>query len=119
MKRTLVLGASTKKERFSYLAMKSLTENKIDFVAIGAKEGVAFDVAIKTGMPEEQDIHTVSLYLNPEKQKTYYDYIVKLKPQRIIFNPGTENGELFKIARENSIEVVIGCTLVMLHNKTY
>jgi len=119
MKRTLILGASSKKERFSNLAMKSLTENQIDFVALGAKEGEAFGVAIRTGKPEEKDIHTVSLYINPERQKDYYDYIVNLKPQRIIFNPGTENGELFKIARENNIEVVLGCTLVMLHNKSF
>ncbi len=119
MKRTLVLGASTKKERFSYLAMKSLTENKIDFVAVGAKEGEAFGVTIKVGKPEETDIHTVSLYLNPERQKDYYDYILNLKPQRIIFNPGTENGEFFKIAREHNIDVVLGCTLVMLHNKSF
>jgi len=119
MKRTLVLGASIKKERFSYLAMKSLTENNIDFVAIGAREGTVFDVPIRTGQPEVSDIHTVSLYINPKRQKDYYDYILSLNPQRIIFNPGTENGELFKIARENNIEVVLGCTLVMLHNKSF
>ena len=119
MKRTLILGASSKKERFSYLAMKSLTERQIEFVAISSKEGEAFGVTFKRGKPEEKEIHTVSLYLNPEKQKEYYDYIVNLKPQRIIFNPGTENGELFKIARENNIEVVLGCTLVMLHNQSF
>ena len=119
MKKTLILGASTRKERFSYLAMKSLAERNIAFVAIGAKVGEAFGIPIRTEKAAETDIHTVSLYLNPERQKEYYDYIVSLKPQRIIFNPGTENGELFKIAREHDIEVVLGCTLVMLHNKTF
>lgn len=119
MRRTLVLGASMRKERFSYLAMKSLHEHQIDFAAIGAKEGEAFGVEIKKGQPELNNIHTVTLYLNPERQKEYYDYILALKPQRIIFNPGTENGDLFKMARNAGIEVVIGCTLVMLHNNTF
>ena len=114
-----MLGASMRKERFSYLAMKSLHEHQFDFVAIGAKEGEAFGVEINKGQPELSNIHTVTLYLNPERQKEYYNYIISLKPHRIIFNPGTENGELFKLAREAGIEVVIGCTLVMLHNNSF
>lgn len=119
MGKTLVLGASMRKERFSYLAMKSLHEHQFDFVAIGAKEGEAFGVKINKGQPELSNIHTVTLYLNPERQKEYYHYILSLKPHRIIFNPGTENGEFFKLAREAGIEVVIECTLVMLHNKSF
>ena len=119
MGRTLVLGASMRKERFSYLAMKSLHEHQFEFAAIGAKEGEAFGVEIRKGQPELENIHTVTLYLNPERQKEYYHYILSLKPHRIIFNPGTENGELFKLAREAGIEVVIGCTLVMLHNNSF
>ena len=116
---TLVLGASTRRERFSYLAMKSLHEHNYQFVAIGAKEGEAFDVKIMVGKPELNDVETVTLYLNPERQREYYQYILALKPKRIIFNPGTENGELFKLSREAGINIVIGCTLVMLHDKTF
>jgi len=119
MGKTLVLGASMRKERFSYLAMKSLYEHKIEFIAIGAIEGEAFGTKIKKGKPKLDNIDTVTLYLNPTRQKEYYEYILALKPHRIIFNPGTENGELFKILRETGIEIVIGCTLVMLHNNTF
>jgi hypothetical protein len=59
-------------------------------------------------------VHTITLYLNPQNQKEYYDYILSLQPRRIIFNPGTENDELEKQAQKAGIETVEGCTLVML-----
>ena len=117
--KTLVVGASTNPQRFSYLAIKSLEKHNVDIVAIGRREGNINGVSIKTERPQLNDIHTISLYLNPDNQKDYIDYFIKLKPKRIIFNPGTENGELMKLARENDIEVVFGCTLVMLSNGTY
>ena len=64
-------------------------------------------------------MHTITLYLNSQRQKAYYDYILGLKPQRIIFNPGTENLELIKLAKEQGIEIEIACTLVMLSTGAY
>jgi hypothetical protein len=49
----------------------------------------------------------------------YYDYILSLKPKRIIFNPGTENEELMKLAKQNNIQPVVACTLVMLSIGNY
>ncbi|MEW5845318.1 MAG: CoA-binding protein [Bacteroidota bacterium] len=117
--KTLVLGASQKPERYSYLAIRSLRKHGIEVVAIGARKGMVDDVEIQTELQDISDIHTVTLYLGPRNQKLYYSYIINLKPKRIIFNPGTENPELEKLARENGIDVVEGCTLVMLSNGTY
>ena len=64
-------------------------------------------------------ITTVTLYLNPKRQEEYYDYILSLKPQRVIFNPGTENPDLYKILRENNIENEVACTLVLLGTNQY
>lgn len=117
--KTLVLGASSKQGRFSYLAIKSLVKNSVDVCAIGARIGEVDGVNIITEKTEFDNIHTVTLYLNPQNQESYIDYIIKLKPKRIIFNPGTENTVLLSTARENKIEVVFDCTLVMLNNGSF
>jgi predicted CoA-binding protein len=118
-KKTLVLGASTRSGRFSYLAIKSLVKHGVEVVAIGQREGEGDGVNIFTYPVFPTDIHTVTLYLNPKNQKQYLDYIISLKPKRIIFNPGTENPELLKLAKENAVETIFDCTLVMLNAGRY
>ena len=118
-KKTLVLGASTNPSRYSYLAINRLRAHQHPVVAVGNREGQVNDVAIsKTPVPDEA-IDTVTLYLNPTNQEPYYDYILGLHPKRIIFNPGTENEELIRLAEEQNIEPVIACTLVMLSTGQY
>jgi len=118
-KKTLVLGASTNPSRYSYLAINRLSAYKHPIVAIGLKEGKVGNVSIVKGKPELNDVDTVTLYLNPTNQKPYYDYILSLKPKRIIFNPGTENYELEQMARESGIKPLEACTLVMLGTGQY
>ena len=115
-KRTLVLGASPNPSRFAYKAVRSLQRRDIPLVAIGRKDVDLDGILIRTGQPMDMDpIHTVALYLNAERQKEFYDYIISLKPVRIIFNPGTTNPELAEIAIQNNIEVINDCLLVMLN----
>lgn len=118
-KKTLVLGASDNPSRYSYLAINRLKAGKHPVVAVGRKETVVNGVQVHKENVAEEGIDTVTLYLNPTNQKEYYDYILGLKPKRIIFNPGTENGELMKMAREAGIEPVAACTLVMLSTGQY
>ncbi len=118
-KKTLVLGASSKPGRFSMLAIKSLVNHNVEVVAVGARPDEVDGVPIANYPIFDKNIHTVTLYLNPTRQKQYLDYILQLNPKRIIFNPGTENPELLKLARENGIEVVFDCTLVMLNAGRY
>lgn len=118
-KKTVVLGASDNPARYSYLALKKLQANHHPIVAIGKKKGKVGDVTIQTDHLPVEGVDTITLYLNPQNQKEYYDYILELKPNRIIFNPGTENTDLIKQAKENGIEPVIGCTLVMLSTGLY
>jgi predicted CoA-binding protein len=114
-KRTLILGASSNPERVSYQAVKSLKKRNIPVIAIGNKEYNSEDLLIIKGMPPDIiPIHTISLYLGPQNQSEYYDYILSLNPERIIFNPGTRNPELAKLAGKQGIEIVEGCMLVML-----
>ena len=118
-KKTLVLGASENPSRYSYLALQRLQSHQHPVVAIGKKKGVVGEVPIETDKKDWKDIDTVTLYLNPMHQKQYYDYIMSLKPKRIIFNPGAENNELSDMARQNGIKPVEACTLVMLSTNQY
>jgi uncharacterized protein len=119
MKKTLVLGASPNPIRFSYKAVKSLVRHGHEAVLIGKREGQVMWQDILIGKPKIADIHTITMYLNPENQKDYYDYIIGLSPKRIIFNPGSENQELIQLAMENNIEVCVACTLIMLNTNNY
>lgn len=118
-KKTVVLGASPNPARYSYLAVRKLQNHQHEVVAIGKRKGKIGDVEINTDHIPVPDVHTITLYLNPQNQQEYYDYILDLQPSRIIFNPGTENDELEKRAIENGIEPVLGCTLVMLGSGMY
>ncbi len=117
--KTLVLGASENPDRYSNRAILQLLGKKHDVVAIGKRAGKVRDVEIQTTPVKTDDIDTVTLYLNPDHQKPYYDYIVSLKPRRIIFNPGTENDELESIAAKAGIKTLEACTLVMLGTGQY
>ena len=119
MKTTLVLGATENTERYGNMALKRLLKYNHPVKAIGIKEGNVDGVAIQTGTPALDDIDTVTLYLNPKNQEDYLDYIISLKPRRIIFNPGTENPKLEDLARKNGIEPIEACTLVMLGTGQY
>lgn len=118
-KKTLVLGASQNPARYSYLAVNRLRANQHPVVAIGKREGTVADVNIITEHPQMNDIDTVTVYMNENNQKQYYDYILSLHPKRIIFNPGAENDELAKIASQQGIQPVEACTLVLLSTGQY
>ncbi|MDR6968272.1 putative CoA-binding protein [Flavobacterium arsenatis] len=118
-KKTLVLGASENPSRYSNMAIKSLLGNEQSVVAIGQKETEVEGVKIQTKQIPFTNVHTVTLYLNPQRQKDYYNYIVGLQPKRVIFNPGTENPEFYQLLKLNNIQVEIACTLVLLSMKQY
>lgn len=112
--KTLVIGASHNPERYSYIAINRLRRFNHEVVAIGKRERKVADVSIQIGLPLLKDIDTVTLYLNPSNQMPYYDYLLTLKPRRVIFNPGTENDELKNKLLKNEIAVEEACTLVLL-----
>ncbi|MGB6151682.1 MAG: CoA-binding protein [Pricia sp.] len=114
MKKTLVLGASLKPQRYSNLAVNRLLDNGIETEAFGLREGKIRDVKIRTDFQDFQDIDTITLYIGADHQSEYIDTILALEPERVIFNPGTENPEFYDILKENGIEVEIACTLVLL-----
>ncbi|HRO47384.1 CoA-binding protein [Agriterribacter sp.] len=118
-KKTLILGASPNPQRYSYLALDRLRNAGHEVVAIGKKSATVKDVTVDTEKKAYPGVHTVTLYLNPDHQKEYYDYILSLHPRRIIFNPGAENEALQRIANEKGIETLEACTLVLLSTGQY
>ena len=117
-KKTVIIGASPNPARYAYLAAGMLTEYENEIVPLGIKRGEVngkqiLDIRQK---PAIKDVDTVTLYIGPRHQPEWYDYILSLKPKRIIFNPGTENNEFEKLAEEHGIEAMQACTLVLLRS---
>ena len=119
MKKTVVLGASPNAERFSHRMVISLVKHGIETVPVGLRNGTIAGLKILTGKPLIKDVHTVCLYIGPRHQPEMYDYILSLRPQRIIFNPGTFNPELENLAEKNGIQTVARCALIMLAQGKY
>jgi len=118
-KKTLVIGASENPARYSNLAIKRLVANNHLVISIGKKAGHIGNNIIETEKKNFEDIDTVTLYLNSTRQKEYYEYILSLHPKRIIFNPGAENDELATLARQQGIQTLEACTLVLLSTGQY
>ncbi len=119
IKKTLVIGASTNPSRYSFLAIQKLSVYGHTVFAIGNKEGEVSGVKVVTENIMFEEIDTVTLYLNKKNQEVFYDYILKLKPKRVIFNPGTENVEFQNLLTKNSIPFEEACTLVLLGTGQY
>jgi hypothetical protein len=120
-KKTLVLGATTNPDRYAYMAANLLKEHGHPIVPIGIKKGeVAGEQILELQhKPIVEDVDTITLYVGAANQKEWYDYIISLKPKRILFNPGTENVELESLAKNNNIETEQACTLVLLRTDQY
>ena len=119
MKKTLILGASTNPSRYSYLAANRLVKYGHSIINVGQKLGEVANQPIEKALKIHSDIHTLTIYIGTSGQKDLYNYILDTNPKRIIFNPGTENPELAKLANEKGIETIEACTLVMLSTNQY
>jgi len=118
-KKTLVVGASVKPHRYSNKAIRKLLRYGHEVVPLARRPGQVAGVPFVTGFPEVEDIHTITLYVGPGRQTTIYDYLLSLKPKRIIFNPGTENDVFLQKAQEQGVETIQDCTLIMLETGVF
>lgn len=119
MRKTLVLGVSVRSDAYSNIAVQKLRSVHKAVVAFGIRQGEVAGVPIDTTLKQYENIHTVTLYLNPQRQKAYYDYIISLHPRRVIFNPGTENPEFYRLLKAHGIKAEVACTLVLLATNQY
>jgi len=121
MKKTVIIGASTNPNRYSYEAAGLLKRYGHEFVPIGIKKGEVFGkeiLDIRT-TPSISQVDTVTLYIRPELQTEWEDYILSLHPKRIIFNPGAENPQFGKRLNTLGVEPIEACTLVMLRTNQF
>jgi predicted CoA-binding protein len=119
MKRTLIIGATPNPMRYAYKAANMLKAKGHDIINIGIKKGEVASVDIEPAGEVYPDVHTITLYIGPPVQPQYYNYILKTNPKRVVFNPGTENDELELLLKEQGVEVLEACTLVMLATGQY
>lgn len=119
MKRTLIIGASNNPERYAYKAAERLLNYGHDIELLGIRPDVVFGKTIDTEKKDYKNIDTVTMYVGPQRQDEYYNYILSLQPKRVIFNPGTENEEFEQLLSKNNIEVEEACTLVLLGTGQY
>ncbi len=118
-KKTVVIGASTNPERYSYKATERLKAHGHEVVPVGLKEGEIHGIQILKGTPAIAGVDTVTMYVGPQNQPAFYDYIIGLNPKRVVFNPGTENPEFQNRLQAKGIEPIEACTLVMLSVGNY
>jgi len=116
---TLVAGASPNPLRYSNKAIQRLVALDFPVCAIGRRPTDIAGVQVHAGMPEFENVHTITLYLNPENQEPFIDYFLSLNPKRVIFNPGTYNPAFEKKLKQAGIEILEDCTLVMLNTGDY
>jgi predicted CoA-binding protein len=116
VKKTVIVGASPNQDRYAFQAASLLKHYGHEFVPIGIKRGEVLGKSIQDirTSPVILDVDTITMYVRAELQKPYYDYILSLKPKRIIFNPGAENYEFADLAEKQGVEPIEACTLVML-----
>ena len=121
VKKTVIVGATPNTTRYAYMAAERLTAHDHEIIPIGIKKGQVFGKEILPirEFPIIADVDTITMYVGPKHQGEYYEYLLGLNPKRIIFNPGTENQEFMDMAEERGVEVVPGCTLVMLRVGNY
>lgn len=119
-KKTVVFGASPNPGRYSHVATNMLADYGHEVLPLGIRKGYIGSEQIITEWPEQiNGLDTLTLYMNPSRQREHYDYLISLKPKRMVFNPGTENRELEELARDAGIEVEEACTLVLLRTGQY
>jgi predicted CoA-binding protein len=120
-KKTVIIGATPDRSRYAYLAAQMLSQYDHEFVPVSIKTGEVFgrEILDLRKKPTIENVDTVTMYVGTRNQAEWIDYILSLNPNRIIFNPGTENDEFGRRAEERGIEALEACTLVMLRSGQY
>ncbi len=109
----VILGASDNPMRPSYMAEKLLKNKGYDTLNVTYSNSSAAVFPTPDAIKEDK---TITIFLKPDQQRKYYDYILSLNPTRIIFNPGSENDEFSKLASAHHIKVLSGCTIALVMN---
>ncbi len=117
---TAIFGVTPNPSRYAYIATERLVQHGHPVVPLGFRKGTVAGETIVTDWPETiENLDIITLYVGPARQPEFYDYLLSLKPRKIIFNPGTENPEFIKLCHQAGIETEQACTLVLLSTGQY
>ncbi len=116
----VVLGASKNPERYANKAIRLLVANGYAVIPVNPREKEIEGLPVVHALAEiTHPVHTVTIYVGPQRSEEMGEDILNLKPKRVIFNPGTESATLKSQLEAAGIRCVEGCTLVMLHTKQF
>lgn len=116
----VIIGASEKKDRFAHLAMTALLEHgHVVRLVNPFKETIDGQQCFKTVTDIKEQINTVTLYVNPSRFRDHIEEVIKVKPERVIMNPGTEDKDMEKRLEDAGIKVIRACTLVLLSSARF
>lgn len=119
-KRTVVLGASPKPNRYAFKALQLLQQYGHPTVPVNPAYDEILGLKCYSSLGDAPaPIDTVTIYLGKRRSDPLIEQITNVRPRRIILNPGAENDDLAHAARQRGIEVVEECTLVMLTTGTF
>jgi hypothetical protein len=118
--RVVVLGASPKRQRFSNQALHLLQKHGYMVIPVHPTMDVIESIAVVSTLEQiTEAVDTLTLYLSADKGEKLVDAIIKLKPRRVIFNPGTRSEKLLNALKNEGIICIEDCTLVMLNSGTF
>lgn len=119
----MVLGASDKADRYSYKAFHLLRQYGHTPILINPIlqeiEGTKCFPDIESALKDHPVIDTITMYINAEKSSKIIQDMLKVKPKRVIFNPGSENQGIYQELDQKGIESEEACTLVLLRTDQF
>ncbi|UTW65803.1 CoA-binding protein [bacterium SCSIO 12643] len=117
---TAVIGLTPNQNRYAYIATTRLQKHQYPVIPLGFRSGIVGDQPIVTDWPDQiENLKIVTLYIGPHRQPEFYDYIIQLQPQKVIFNPGTENPAFYSQLEKVGIQYEEACTLVLLSTDSF
>ena len=110
----VVLGASDKEDKFSNKALKLLKSRNYRIIPVNPQldfiEGIP---VVKKLSDIKEDVHTLTVYVGPGRSEAMIDDIIRLKPERVILNPGTESEKLKNALDNASVRYLEACTIIL------
>ena len=110
-----VLGASPKEDRYANKVLHKLADKGHEAIGVNpAQPAIPGFQVVKSLEELPSDVHTLTMYVGPERSTPLGDAILAQGFQRVIFNPGAENPDLERRLEQAGVEVLEACSLVML-----
>ena len=110
-----VLGASPKPARYANQCIRLLKQQGYRITPVHPRFEQIEELAVSPNLDAiAGSVDTLTLYVGPRLLEPQTEDIVRLRPGRVIFNPGTESRQVQCRLDEAGIDWFEACTLVMI-----